>query len=32
MNYVTWSELLQLGTFLITYTTLMYAFFHDKKK
>ncbi len=30
--YVTWSDLIQVGIFLVTYTTLLYAIFHNDQK
>jgi hypothetical protein len=31
-TYVTLSELIQIGLFLVSYTTLLYAVFHNNHK
>ncbi len=32
MDYVTWSDLIQVGTFLVAYSTFLYMLFHNHKK
>ncbi len=31
-QYVTWSDLIQVGIFLVTYATFLYAVFHNNHK